>query len=159
MKIEQLMSRPVQCCQPQDTINRAAQLMWDADVGCIPVVDADQCVVGLITDRDIAMAAYTQGRVLGDISVESVMAKQVHTCSPSDEVVSAERRMQQFQVRRLPVVDASKKLIGIVSMNDIALLAAQEKSARKPEVRLDDVALTLARICEHRHEALAAAAQ
>jgi len=159
MKIEQLMTRPVQSCQPQDTINCAAQIMWEADVGCVPVVDTDNRVVGMITDRDIAMAAYTQGRTLEAISVESVMAKQVHTCSPSEDISKAEERMQQFQVRRLPVVDASAKLVGLVSMNDIALQAAQEKSARKPDVRLDEVALTLAQISQHRHEALAAAAQ
>jgi CBS domain-containing protein len=159
MNIEQLMTRPVQSCQPQDTINRAAQIMWDADIGCVPVVDADNRVVGMITDRDIAMAAYTQGRGLDGISVESAMAKQVYTCSPSDEVSSAEQCMQKFQVRRLPVVDSSAKLVGIVSMNDIALQAAQEKSARKPEVTLNDVALTLAQIGQHRHESMAAAAQ
>jgi len=157
MKIEQLMTRPVQSCQPQDTINRAAQIMWEADVGCVPVVDADNRVVGMITDRDIAMAAYTQGRALDGISVESAMAKQVYTCSPGDDVSNAEERMQKFQVRRVPVVDSSAKLVGIVSMNDIALKAAQEKSSHKPEVKLDDVCLTLAQISQHRHESLAAA--
>lgn len=159
MKIEQLMTRPVQSCQPRDSINRAAHIMWEADVGCVPVVDADNRVVGMITDRDVAMAAYTQGRALDGISVESAMAKEVHTCSPGDEVASAEERMQKFRIRRLPVVDSESKLVGIVSMNDIALQAAQEKSARKPGVRLDDVALTLASICQHRHESLAVAAQ
>jgi CBS domain-containing protein len=137
-------------------VNRAAQIMWEADVGCVPVVDAENRVVGMITDRDIAMAAYTQGRALEAISVESAMATQVYTCSPGDDVSSAEERMQKFQVRRLPVVDSAAKLVGIVSMNDIAREAAQEKGARKPQVRLDEVALTLAQICQHRHEALAA---
>lgn len=157
MKIEQLMTRPVQSCQPQDTINRAAQIMWQGDIGCVPVVDADNRVVGMITDRDIAMAAYTQGRALDFISVDSAMAKQVYTCSPGDDVSKAEECMQKFQVRRLPVVDANAKLLGIVSMNDIAREAAQEKSARKPDVALNEVALTLAQISQHRRETLAAA--
>jgi CBS domain-containing protein len=157
MKIEQLMTRPVRSCQPRDTLTRAAQIMWEADVGCVPVVDADDRVVGMITDRDIAMAAYTQGRVLDGISVESAMAKRVYTCSPGDDVSGAEQRMQKYQVRRLPVVDSSGKLLGIVSVNDIAIQAAQQKGVRKPEVKLDSVALTLAQICQHRHESLAAA--
>lgn len=157
MKIEQLMTRPVRSCRPEDAINCAAQIMWEADVGCVPVVDGGNRVVGMITDRDIAMAAYTQGRALDGISVESVMAKQVHTCSPGDDVSSAEERMQKFQVRRLPVVDSAATLVGIISVNDIALEAAQGKGTRKPEVKLDDVALTLAQISQHRHEALAAA--
>jgi CBS domain-containing protein len=159
MKIEQLMTRPVQTCRPQDMTNRAAQIMWEADVGCVPVVDADDRVVGMITDRDIAMAAYTQGQALEAISVESAMAKQVYTCSPGDDIASAAECMQRVRVRRLPVVDSAAKLVGIVSMNDIALQAAQQKSVRKPEVKLDVVALTLAEICQHRHESLAAAAQ
>jgi CBS domain-containing protein len=157
MKIEQLMSRPVKCCRPEETVNCAAQIMWEADVGCVPVIDADSRVIGMITDRDIAMAAYTQGRPLDGISVESAMAKRVYSCSANDDVSLAEKRMQQNQVRRLPVVDATGSLIGIVSMNDIAIAAAQDKSGRKPEVRLHEVAMTLAQISQHRGEALAAA--
>ena len=159
MKIEQLMTRPVHSCQPQDMLNRAAQIMWEADVGCVPVINSDNRVVGMITDRDIAMAAYIQGRALENISVESAMAKQVYTCSPGDDLSTAEECMRKFQIRRLPVVDSSAMLVGIVSMNDIALEAAQEKSPRKPDVKLGDVAMTLARICQHRHESLASAAQ
>jgi Mg/Co/Ni transporter MgtE len=111
----------------------------------------------MLTDRDVAMAAYTQGRSLDAMSVESAMAKRVHTCSPRDDVSSAEERMREVQVRRLPVVDPLGVLVGIISMNDIAIEAAQKKGSRKPELRLDDVALTLAQICQHRHQALAAA--
>lgn len=82
-----------------------------------------------------------------------------HTCSLSDDVATAEARMRQFQVRRLPVVDATGKLVGIVSMNDLAIEAAQEKGTRRHDVRLNDVALTLAGICQHRHESLAVDAQ
>lgn len=157
MKIERMMTRPVKTCRVEDSVNRAAQVMWESDVGCVPVVDDQERVVGMITDRDVAMAAYTQGRALDAISIESAMSKQVHTCSPDDKVAQAEQRMREFQVRRLPVVDDAGALVGIVSMNDIALQAAQEKSARRPEVRLVEVALTLAQICQHRHEALTAA--
>jgi CBS-domain-containing membrane protein len=159
MKIEQLMSRPVQSCQRGDTINRAAQIMWEADVGCVPVVDADNRVVGIVTDRDVAMAAYTQGRLLEHMAVEHVMANEVLTCKAEESIGTVEERMRKHQVRRLPVVDGAGHLIGIVSLNDIAIEAAQEKGVRKREVPLDGVAKTLAAICQHRHEALAIAAQ
>ena len=156
MRIEQMMTRAVRSCRPDDTLNDAAHIMWEADVGCVPVVDPDNCVVGMITDRDVAMAAYTQGRALDESSVESAMAREVHTCLPGEDVARAAERMQKFQVRRLPVVDVAGTLVGLVSMNDIALAAAK-KGTRKSEVRLEAVALTLARICQHRHVTLVAA--
>jgi CBS domain-containing protein len=157
MKVEQLMTRAVKTSGPHDGLSHPARLMWEGDVGCIPVVDADNRIVGIITDRDIAMAAYTQGRPLDAILVESAMAKQVHTCSPQDPVSFAEQCMQKYQVRRLPVADSAGRLVGILSMNDIALEAAREQGSRKPQVQLDTVALTLAQVCQHRVlEALAA---
>jgi CBS domain-containing protein len=159
MKIEQLMSRPVKSCRSEDTVNHAARVMWEADVGCVPVVDVDDRVVGMITDRDVAMAAYTQGRLLGEIALDSVMAKQVLTCKAKESISIVEERMRQHQLRRLPVIDEAGRLIGIVSINDIAIEAAQEKNARKRDVPLDGVALTLAAICQHRHEGLIIAAQ
>jgi len=157
MKIERIMTRPVKTCRRNDSMRVASQLMWEGDVGCIPVVDEDNRPVGMITDRDIAMAAYTQGKKLEDMPVESAMAREVFTCAPGDPVSAAEQLMQQAQVRRLPVVDADGVLLGIVSMNDLALEAAREKGRGKAELRLEDVSLTLARIGEHRHQALAAA--
>jgi CBS domain-containing protein len=156
MKIEQLMTRNVRTCQPQDSLNRPAQLMWECDVGCIPAVDASNRVVGMITDRDIAMATYLQGRPPDAISLESVMTKKVHVCRPDEDISVAEQRMQKHQVRRLPVTDAKGQLVGLISLNDIALEAARKKGARKPDVALGDVALTLAEVCQHRVEALAA---
>lgn len=156
MKIEQLMTRGVHTCQPQDSLNRPAQLMWECDVGCIPVVDGDNHVVGVITDRDIAMATYLQGRPPNAIALESVMAKKVHVCRSDEDVSIAEQRMQKHRVRRLPVTDAKGLLVGLISLNDIAIEAARKKGSRKPDVALDDVALTLAEVCQHRAEALAA---
>ena len=73
MKVEQLMSRDVKTCQATEMLNRAAQLMWENDCGCVPVVDEDGRAVGMITDRDVCMAAYTQGRLLDALPVASAM--------------------------------------------------------------------------------------
>jgi len=80
MKVEQLMTRNAKTCQPHESLNRAAQLMWEGDIGCIPIVDEANRVVGMVTDRDIAMATYLQGRAPSDISVGAAMSKTVHAC-------------------------------------------------------------------------------
>jgi CBS domain-containing protein len=150
MQIEQIMTRDVASCAASDTLNRAAQLMWEYDCGCVPVVDADAKVVGIVTDRDVTMAAYTQGKPLTEMFVGDIMTRDVLTCSPSESLAVAEGRLRELQVRRLPVVDQSGKLVGVVSLNDFALEAAREKGSRHPELKPVEVARTLAEISRHR---------
>lgn len=120
MFVQQFMSRPVVTCRPSDTLNTAAQLMWEHDCGAVPVVDADGRLVGIVTDRDVSMAAYTQGRALTQIPVEVAMAKQVHACTPDDAIGEAERMMRENRIRRLPVVNGDNRPIGLLSLADIA---------------------------------------
>jgi CBS domain-containing protein len=120
MKIGEIMSRNVRTCQPTDSINQAAQIMWEENCGSVPVVDGDAKVVGIITDRDICMGAYTQGRPLGAIQVDTVLSKSVFTVRETDSLHHAEQLMHDAQVRRLPVLDADDRLVGIVSIGDFA---------------------------------------
>jgi CBS domain-containing protein len=150
MNVAQLMTSDVKSCPPEDTLTRAAQIMWDNDCGCVPVVDDESRVVGIITDRDLAMAAYTQGRPLSQISVKDAMAHVVHCCRPDDPISVAERIMRVNQIRRLPVTDEQDHLVGILSLNDLAREAARERSLKEKEVDLGGVSLTLAAICEPR---------
>lgn len=153
MKVEQLMTREVKVCTESDTLNRAAQLMWESDCGCIPVISAngDGTVIGIVTDRDIAMAAYTQGRQLWAIPVAKAMAPQVFACHASDGISQAEALMRDHQVRRLPVLDRNEHLVGILSLNDLAREAEREAAiGKRPEVTKDAVAETLASICQPR---------
>lgn len=109
-------------CGLDDSLNRAAQIMWELDCGCVPVVDASGKTAGVVTDRDICIAAYTQGRGLNDISVASVTANRpTISCSPQDEIEDAEALMKEHQIRRLPVTDPAGKLVGILSFSDLAL--------------------------------------
>jgi len=117
--VRRIMNAAPLTCTPEDSLNRAAQIMWDADCGVVPVVDGEGAVVGLVTDRDVCMAAYTRGQQLGAMNVASVMASEVHSCSPDDSLRSVLRMMGDKKVRRLPVV-AAGKLVGIVSLGDIA---------------------------------------
>ena len=92
MKVEQLMTREVRICTESDTLNRAAQLMWECDCGLIPVTstNGDGKVIGVVTDRDIAMAAYTQGKQLWAIPVTEAMAQKVFACHANDGISQAE---------------------------------------------------------------------
>lgn len=115
-----LMKTDVRTCAPSDPLNSAAQIMWESDCGIVPVVSEAGALVGVLTDRDICMAAYTQGRPLWACSVGHAMSEQVYSCSPDDTIEKAAGIMAERQVRRLPVTAPSGRLLGILSLADIA---------------------------------------
>jgi CBS domain-containing protein len=125
MKVAEMMTRDVRTCFATDSLNRAAQIMWEGDCGCVPVVDEQRSVIGIITDRDVCMAAYTQGRPLFEMNVGSVASKNVVAVKEDDSLHHAEMVMHDTQVRRLPVVDADNHLVGILSISDLARRARE----------------------------------
>lgn len=131
MRVEQLMNQPVRTCRRTDSLNQAAQLMWDHDCGVLPVVDDRGLLVGIITDRDICMASYTQGRSLLELVVETAMATRVFSCHIKDDIQAAERLMSEKKVRRLPVIDAGGRPAGMISLSDIACMTP--RLAENPE--------------------------
>ena len=145
MRIEKIMSRHVTTCAPHDSLEHAASLMWNSDCGCLPVL-ADGTMTGVITDRDICMAALFQGKALRDIRVEEAMAKTVLSCRASDEVQDAQRLMENEQIRRLPVLGNSGELIGILSMADIACESARTQHNQRHAIPASEVTSTLAKI-------------
>jgi CBS domain-containing protein len=149
MKVEDLMTRQVHCCRRHDPLGEPARIMWERDCGCVPVLEADGSgrVVGMITDRDVCMAAYTKGRPLDQIGVEEVMSRRVVSCGPRDDVKEAEAAMQRAQVRRLPVVDAEGRLVGLLALADLAGATAGERRGRKGAVTQKEVVATLEAIC------------
>lgn len=124
MKVSDLMTSNPCCCKPTDALAVAARILWENDCGVVPVADGEGRLVGMITDRDACMAAYMRGRRFDEISIGSVMAHKVVACNPDDALVAAEATMQQLSVRRLPVVDAAGKLVGVISCNDLIRHAA-----------------------------------
>lgn len=150
MNVAQIMKADVEICAPDDNLAAAASRMWDADIGCLPVVSADGRVVGMVTDRDICMAALTRGQALHQVPVSVAMSKQILSCSPEAALAAAEEIMRSGQVRRLPVIDSEGSLAGIVSLNDLARLAGREMERKKSEKNRDlsaqEVAATLAAI-------------
>lgn len=149
MQIKDLMSHPPVTCPANSTLDHAARLMWEFDCGIIPVVNDDGRLAGVVTDRDVCMAAYTQGRSLASIPIATAMGKQVVAVHASDPIEQAERLMRDNQIRRLPVLDADGRPIGLVSMNDLARLAARAKKSGVDR----ELVRTLAAVCQPRAHA------
>jgi CBS domain-containing protein len=153
MNASELMTREVHSCSINDSLQRAVQLMWEHDCGVVPVVDDQNKVVGMITDRDVAIAAYTQGRPLWEIPLSSAMAHHVHGVREDDDLETVETLMRRVRVRRIPVLDGDGRLKGILSMNDLARHA--HRGRKGDGLRPDSIVQTLAAVCEpHRAESL-----
>lgn len=146
MRIKDIMSYPVVTCPVGGTLDHAARLMWEFDCGIVPVTDDEGRVAGVVTDRDICMAAYTQGKPLSAIPVTTAMAGNVVAAHVDDEVDQVEELMSASQIRRLPVIDADHRPVGIVSMNDLARLAARAKRSGVDR----QLVQTLATVCQPR---------
>ncbi|HXJ34052.1 MAG TPA: CBS domain-containing protein [Candidatus Eisenbacteria bacterium] len=153
MNVEELMTRNVRTCGPEDRLSVAAQIMWERDCRCVPVIESANGaarVVGMLTDRDVCMAAYTQGRQLADITVRSVMAKEVRACRCTDSIDTAVRMLEENQVHRLPVLDQADHLIGLLSLADIAGEAAREHAQGRKDVTDAQIAEALEAITQPR---------
>lgn len=126
MKVSKWMTADVLSCCKGDSMERAAQIMWDHDCGSVPVVGEEGRVEGVITDRDVAMAAYTSGRSLGALPVERAMSCSVCACEPDDVIDVALDLMASHQLHRLPVVDAEQRVVGMLSLADVVQSALHE---------------------------------
>jgi CBS domain-containing protein len=134
VKVDELMSRNVQRCAPSDSMHRAAQIMYERDCGCVTVMGRDGHLHGIVTDRDICLAAYRSEKPLKDIKIEEEMSRDLATCSPHADVLDAEELMRKHHVRRLPVIDEHGTLVGILTLTDIALAALKTEEIRPQEV-------------------------
>jgi CBS domain-containing protein len=132
MIIQHLMSRDVRTVAPETTIREAARIMADADVGALPVSAGDR-LAGMVTDRDIAVRAVAIGKG-PDTTVGEVMTHDVLYCHEDEEVAHVSENMGEMQVRRLPVVDVDKRLVGIVSLADIAKASDAEQAGEALEL-------------------------
>lgn len=149
MKVEDLMSRSVRTCSPNDDLATAGSAMWEADCGIIPVVDPSRKVLGVITDRDICIALSTRCAAASQIHVANVMSGNVYACRPEDDIDTALAAMARRQVRRLVVVNAEGRLEGILSLNDVVLRAEKAHGRRANVPTFDQVAETLKAISRH----------
>jgi CBS domain-containing protein len=147
MKVQDIMTREVKRCGPDINLAAAVELMWDNDCGVLPVVDTDQKVIGMITDRDICIALGTRNLRASNITVGEIISGEVYACSPQEDIHEALSAIRQQKVRRLPVIDSDGVLQGILCFNDIVLHA--DKSDAKKGISYEEVVSTLKAICDH----------
>ena len=121
-KCSEVMTRDPSCCLPSDTVDKVAQLMKAEDVGPVPIVEdqAAKKLVGIVTDRDLAIKVVAEGRDPASTRVEEVMTRDPVTCRPDDDLQKALDIMSQQQVRRVPIVDENGGIVGIIAQADIA---------------------------------------
>lgn len=131
MTVKDIMTSDPACCSPATSLREAAQLMVDFDCGEIPVVDdfGSMIPVGVITDRDITCRVVAEGKNPQDLTVGDIMSTPIVSVTPENSVEECCKVLEDHQIRRVPVVDAGGKCIGIVSLADIALTAPKRDSA------------------------------
>jgi CBS domain-containing protein len=144
-RVHDIMTPSPETCRPDDNLATAVALLWKADCGVLPVTDHANRVAGILTDRDICIALGTRDERASRVRVESVMRTNVLTCRPDEEVLTALARMTDHRVRRLPVVDATDNLVGILSLNDAVLAAGSGRDAVRTAAVLD----TVRAVCAH----------
>ena len=154
MTVKELQTSEVKSCGRDTDLATVAKMMWDGDCGAVPVVNEERKVIGIITDRDICIAAATRFRTPSEIRAGEVITENggVHSVKPDDDVRVALRTMRKHRVRRLPVVDQQQRLRGMLSINDLAI---NTSSTLPNSVSAQEFLETLQAICAHEKHAVA----
>jgi CBS domain-containing protein len=128
MKLHEVMTPNVEVIHPNASVQEAAELMRSLDVGSLPVCDGRK-IQGMITDRDIAIRAVADGREARQTPVREIMTPELVYCTEDEDVTAAAQLMHDHQIRRLPIINEQKELVGIVSLGDLAVETRDEKMA------------------------------
>lgn len=139
MKVKECMCNDVCCVKPETKIQEVAKLMSENHIGCIPVCDENQCICGIVTDRDVLLRCVACNKDTNQTPVSDIMSCNVCTCKEDDEITNAETKMGQNQIRRLPVCDDKNKVVGILTLGNLA--------QNDQEIGKQQVCSTLENIC------------
>lgn len=120
MKVKECMCNDVCVVKPETTINEVAKLMNKYHIGCIPVCDNNNYICGIVTDRDIILRAVACEKDTKNCPISDIMTTNVCTCTENEEMTNAESKMSEYQIRRLPVCDTNNKVVGILTLGDLA---------------------------------------
>lgn len=142
MKVKDVMMRTPYSGSLRANLGEATALMWKGNCGFLPVVDDQEKVCGVLTDRDICIALGTRNVRAGEIRVGEVMQHRLYACNPEDDIHIALQSMRDGHVRRLAVMDYDGKLAGVVSMDDILLHAEPSNFGNEPELSANEVVRT-----------------
>lgn len=148
MKVADLMRREPRTVAPRDTLAAAGMLMAEVDCGFLPVVEAGR-LVGVLTDRDVCLSLARQERTASQVEVRRAMSDNVLTCRPENDVADALATMRESRVRRLPVLGPERKLVAILSLDDVVVAVRPEGEAGSSAPTGREVLETLRAINEH----------
>ncbi len=140
MKVKDCMCQNVCCVKPETNIYEVAKLMNENHIGCIPVCDDNNCVCGILTDRDILLRTVACDKDAKNTTASEIMSTNVCTCKQDDDMVNAENKMSNYQIRRLPVCDENNHVIGILTLGDLA--------QNDTELGKQEVCTTINNICD-----------
>lgn len=137
MKVKDCMCEDVCTIKPESTLREVAKMMSEKHIGCMPVCDNNNCVCGIITDRDLVLRGIACNKDINNTKVSDIMTCNVCSCSETDDITNAETKMGQKQIRRLPVCDENNKIVGILTIGDLA----------NKKVNQEELCTTLEDIC------------
>jgi CBS domain-containing protein len=143
MRARDIMTKNPECCRRDHTARDAARVMRDHDCGCVPIVDDGGKVVGIVTDRDLAVRGVAAGKD-SSTKLNDLMTPVAECCGPDDDLRDVEQKMAELQVRRIPIVDAEGRSVGIISQGDIARAASTGDGA----VTDEEIALVVEQISQ-----------
>jgi CBS domain-containing protein len=126
MKCRDIMTKYIKMCRPEASAKDAIKIMNDLNCGVVPVVDEKNEVIGIVTDRDIAIYTIMHGKNPEKTKLEEFMTKDVITVNFDDEIDTAITKMKDYKIRRIPVLDNNKKIVGILSIGDVAVTTSEE---------------------------------
>lgn len=140
MKVKDCMCSQIVYLKPENTVEDCAKLMCSKHIGCVPICDNNNVIVGLVTDRDVILRGIACDKDIKSTPLSDIMTCNICSCSPEDEIDEAEKKMSKEQIRRLPVIDENNKIIGIITLGDLC---------KNENVNTQDVSKTLENICKY----------
>jgi len=146
MKVKEIMTQSAVCCGSETNVGRAVELMWNRNVGMLPVVDNDGKLIGVLTDRDICIAMGTRNRLPGELTVGEIAIREVFTCKPNEDIHEALCEMGNHQVRRLPVVNDHGVPQGVLSLDDLIAHSELGKLRGARDLSSEEVAATMKKV-------------
>lgn len=139
MKVQECMCGKVACVTPQDTISNVAKVMQANHIGCVPVCNEQKQICGIITDRDIVLRAVACDKDMNNTMASEIMTTDLCTCKQDDEMTNAQSQMEFNQIRRLPVCDNQNRVVGMLTLGNLA--------NNNTQIGKNQVATTLGNIC------------
>ena len=140
MKVQDCMCQDICCIKPETKIGEVAKLMSEHHVGCLPVCDNNNSICGIVTDRDLILRCVACDKDVKQTPVSDIMTCNVTTCKKTDDITNAESKMGQKQIRRLPVCDNNNRVVGMLTLGDLA--------NKDNEIGKEQVCDTLESICD-----------